>query len=128
MPDVYLWDTCCRDKGGEVMELGKDGKRKGSQHPRVLRRTDPVPERSTPAAKPKHKDEKPYGYSYSERPGSWFAKLFGIRNHVKWFKTKRQRDQSMADAIRKDGLEGRGSWYGNFRKEQRSAPQEAPKG
>lgn len=84
-----------------MTELGKSAKHMGAQHPRVLRHTDPVPERPTPKAKPKHKRQKLFGYAWQwagpmQRMLGSDAKL---RHH--WFRTAQQRDQALADAHKK---------------------------
>lgn len=80
-----------------MTELGKAAKRMGHEHPRVLRNTDPMPERATPAAKPHRKAALPFGFSYEEY--WWWGKLVGRdarwETHHKWFKTAASRDQAM---------------------------------
>lgn len=67
-------------------DVGKDAKRKGAMHPKHAQ----IPaDRPTPAARPKVKAEKPFGFTYERRffRGKWTATR-------RWFKTERQRDQA----------------------------------
>lgn len=80
------------------MELGKSAKHMGRQHPRVHRKTDPVPGRVTPAVRPPR--EKPYGFSI-QYCGAF--RLWGCKESHSWFKTAKARDQAMADFARKHG-------------------------
>lgn len=86
-----------------MTELGKAAKHMGHEHPRVLRKTDPVPQRPTPAAKPHRKTPLPFGYSYEEY--WWWAKFVGKvarwERHYKWFKSEASRDQAMKAFQRK---------------------------
>ena len=76
------------------MELGKHGKLKGQEHPRVLRKTDPVPERPTPNAKPHPKTLRRFGFTYR-------MKLFSWRDREQWYETAKRRDQAMASHNRR---------------------------
>ena len=81
-----------------MTEVGKSAKRIGAEHPRVLRRTEPVPERPTPKARQRKKPKR-YGFTYED---TWGFRNGGQwkRRHV-WFVTKRARDQALADFRRK---------------------------
>ncbi len=74
-----------------MSELGKAGKRMGEAHPSVRRRTDPKPLRATPAAKPRRKVEKPYGYSVRHK---WPWREDWITSEH-WYATASGRDQAM---------------------------------
>lgn len=76
------------------MELGKHGKLKGQKHPRDLRRIDPVPERTTPEAKPHRKSLKRFGFAYR-------MKLFRWRDREQWYETAKRRDQALASHNRR---------------------------
>lgn len=81
-----------------AMELGKDGKRMGEIHPRDLRKTDPVPLRVTPAAKPHKKVKKPYGYTFQGRSKWQPEAKWKRKTHYSWYATERQRDDAMKAA------------------------------
>jgi len=96
-------------------DVGKDAKRLGRVRPSDGRKTDPEPERATPAAKPHRRVAKPYGYSY-EVKWLWERKW---HRQFQWFETERARDQSLAAFRRKAEKWG---WYRDLRPESESAP------
>lgn len=80
------------------MELGKSGKQMGVAHPRVVRKTDPVPLRPTPAAKAGGKTRKRFSYTFQMRnkwkpDGRWKR-----ATHYSWYATEKQRDDAMRAA------------------------------
>lgn len=81
-------------------DVGKGAKRAGLKHPRDLRRTDPVPERPTPKAKPHRKDFKAYGVSYEFKGLSFLpdGKLKSLweQPRITWYKTAQAREQGLA--------------------------------
>lgn len=87
-----------------MTELGKHGKLKGALHPKHERRIDHEPSLPTPAAKPHRKPLKPFGIAYERQwPGFHGRQLrftWGAAK-VRWFETERQRDQALADALKK---------------------------
>lgn len=104
-----------------MTELGKAAKHMGHQHPRVLRWTDPVPERATPAAKPHRKVEKPFGFSYAA--WNWWGRFAGEnqgwKREYEWFKTEAARDQAMRAFAHKFMPS---EYRRDLRAERRSAP------
>lgn len=96
------------------MELGKHGKLTGQKHPRDLRKTDPVPERATPAAKPHRKVEKLFGFSYEYR--SWWRKGKPWERVYEWFATERAATQAFASFVHRFGKQ---EWYRDIRAEKR---------
>jgi len=96
------------------MEIGKSAKKMGHQHPRVVRRTDPVPARATPAAKPHPKAKKPFGFSY-EYHCSW-RKDRPWHRRYEWFETDRAASQALQAFARKYGQQ---DWYRDLRPEVR---------
>lgn len=80
------------------MELGKTGKHQGQKHPRDLRKTDPVPVRPTPKAKPKRKVHKRFGFKYQHLIPMFEGRelLWRWNFHWHWYATPEQRDQAMS--------------------------------
>jgi hypothetical protein len=76
-----------------MSELGKYAKLNGKEHPRDIRRIDPVPGRVTPKAKVKRSPQKLWGYQYKWVGFAWSRRPVCHQ----WFKTEGQRDQAMAD-------------------------------
>lgn len=86
-----------------MTDVGKAAKRAGHQHPSVLRKIDPEPPRPTPTAKPHRKAYKPFGIAYEWRgfrfKNGKFLRVWMSRE--RWFKTAGQRDQALADTLKK---------------------------
>lgn len=85
-----------------MTELGKAGKHMGVIHPRDLRKTDPVPLRPTPTAKPHTKADKLFGIAYEfrtyKRSNGSYRSVWKARSQ--WFKTEAHRDQALASMVR----------------------------
>lgn len=86
-----------------MTDVGKAAKRAGHQHPSVIRRIDPEPPRATSSAKPHRKPRKPFGIAYeSQLLRLVNGRLWRIwETRWRWFKTAGQRDQALADTLKK---------------------------
>jgi hypothetical protein len=82
-------------------DVGKLAKRRGCTHPKHIRKIDPESPRATPAAKPRKKAEKPFGYSYEFHWGWWSKAHSNWERLYHWFETETARDQSLRAMQRK---------------------------
>ena len=107
-----------------MSEVGKYGKEIGAPRARDLRKTDPVPERATPARKTTPRALKRFGYSVDYRSFFYRNKWETV---TRWYKNETARDQAMAAEIRAKQewtknwppRDGEGPRYQNFQKVQR---------
>ena len=90
-----------------MTEVGKLGKELGQLRPSSRRRIDPVPERSTPKAKPKKTNlSKRFGVRVEWRWGDRTGSVIHVSGYNQWYASANKRDQALAAARKQHAHRG----------------------